>query len=65
MLAAQAGSRGLSLESEIARMVERDEVTRLGRPEDVAGVVAFLLSPEGEWFQGAVLDIDGGRTKGL
>jgi 3-oxoacyl-[acyl-carrier protein] reductase len=65
MLAARAESRGLSLENEIARMVERDEVTRLGRPEDVAGVVAFLLSPEGEWFQGAVLDVDGGRTKGL
>jgi len=65
MLAARAESRGLSLENEIAQMVERDEVTRLGRPEDVANVVAFLLSPEGEWFQGAILDIDGGRTKAL
>ena len=48
-----------------AGMVRRDHVTRLGTPEDVAGVVAFLLSPAGEWLQGAVIDVDGGRTKGL
>lgn len=65
MLAARAAGRGHSLEAEIAQMAERDEVTRLGRPQDVAGVVAFLLSPEGEWFQGAILDVDGGRTKAL
>jgi 3-oxoacyl-[acyl-carrier protein] reductase len=46
-------------------MVRRDHVTRLGTPEDVASVVAFLLSPGGEWLQGAVIDADGGRTKGL
>jgi hypothetical protein len=30
-----------------------------------AGVVAFLLSPGGEWLQDAIIDVDGGRTKGL
>ena len=30
-----------------------------------AALLAFLLSPGGEWLQGAIIDVDGGRTKGL
>jgi len=33
---------------------------RFGRPEDVAPVVAFLLSDEARWFRGANLSPDGG-----
>ena len=35
---------------------------RLGRPEDVAGLVAFLVSSEGEWINGQIVSIDGGMT---
>lgn len=65
MLTARAEAEGRTFEETVAGMVRRDHVTRLGRPQDVAGVVAFLLSPDGEWLQGAVIDVDGGRTKGL
>lgn len=33
---------------------------RLGRPADVADVVAFLVSPRGRWITGQVLSADGG-----
>ena len=33
---------------------------RLGRPADVAAVVAFLVSPEGRWVSGQLLHSDGG-----
>jgi 3-oxoacyl-[acyl-carrier protein] reductase len=33
---------------------------RLGRPEDIAGVVAWLLSPDSAWVTGQVIDAEGG-----
>jgi NAD(P)-dependent dehydrogenase (short-subunit alcohol dehydrogenase family) len=36
--------------------------TRLGRPDDIAAAVAFLLSDDGEWINGQVLNVDGGTT---
>jgi 3-oxoacyl-[acyl-carrier protein] reductase len=37
---------------------------RVGRPHDIANAVAFLASEEADWIHGAVLDVDGGQTKG-
>ncbi|TDK27952.1 SDR family oxidoreductase [Arthrobacter crusticola] len=33
---------------------------RLGTPADIAGVVSFLISPEGRWITGQLLFADGG-----
>jgi NAD(P)-dependent dehydrogenase (short-subunit alcohol dehydrogenase family) len=34
---------------------------RLGEPEDLAGVAAMLLGPEGRFLTGQVIHVDGGR----
>jgi NAD(P)-dependent dehydrogenase (short-subunit alcohol dehydrogenase family) len=38
----------------------RTPAGRLGQPEDLAGVVAFLSSPESEWVRGQTIIADGG-----
>ncbi|MQY21605.1 SDR family NAD(P)-dependent oxidoreductase [Nocardia macrotermitis] len=46
---------------ELQRMfVSAARTTRLGRPDDLAGVVAFLLSDEAEWINGQMWFIGGG-----
>src|SRR5437879_1424410 len=38
-------------------------VTRFGTPEDIAGLIAFMVSPRGRWLHGATIDMDGGEVK--
>jgi len=35
---------------------------RCGRPADIAHVVCFLASKEGEWVNGKIIGIDGGAA---
>lgn len=35
---------------------------RLGRPADIASMVAMLMSDDGDWINGQVLSVDGGIT---
>lgn len=45
-----------------AGALRRIRGTRVGDPEDIAALVAFLLSEEGEWINGQVVNIDGGTV---
>lgn len=51
------GWAGPNAERVIARMFPSG---RWGRPEDVANLVAFLVSDEGGWITGQVIDSEGG-----
>jgi NAD(P)-dependent dehydrogenase (short-subunit alcohol dehydrogenase family) len=43
-----------------AAALKRMRSTRVGDPEDVAALVTFLLSSEGGWINGQVVNVDGG-----
>ena len=36
---------------------------RIGKPHDVAKVVAFLASPDADWITGQVINVEGGFTR--
>jgi NAD(P)-dependent dehydrogenase (short-subunit alcohol dehydrogenase family) len=45
-----------------AGALKRIRGTRVGATEDIAALVAFLLSDEGAWINGQVVNIDGGTV---
>jgi 3-oxoacyl-[acyl-carrier protein] reductase len=40
-------------------------VMRFGTPEDIGGLIAFMVSPRGRWLHGATIDMDGGEVKAM
>jgi NAD(P)-dependent dehydrogenase (short-subunit alcohol dehydrogenase family) len=45
-----------------AKLIAQVPVGRLGKPEDIAGLVAFLVSSHGDYICGQSILLDGGRT---
>lgn len=54
---AKAGVDGL-----LSRFLRHTKSWRLGDPDDIAAMVAHLLSDEGEWINGQVISVDGGTV---
>ncbi len=46
----------------IERLAKMNPLERLGTPEDIAAVVAFLVGPDGGWINGQVLRANGGMV---
>jgi 3-oxoacyl-[acyl-carrier protein] reductase len=46
----------------LGQMTERVPLRRLGTPEDIANVYAFLASDEASYINGAVIEVSGGLT---
>jgi NAD(P)-dependent dehydrogenase (short-subunit alcohol dehydrogenase family) len=63
LLESEAAQHGGNIDAAIDQLVRKANVVRLGEPEDVANLAAFILSPQSRLLQGALIDLDGGQTK--
>lgn len=49
-------------DEELIKRMESAYPMGMGKPEDIAGVVKFLLSEESKWITGQQITVDGGRS---
>ena len=49
-------------DEEVERLAKIPPLERLGTPDDIARVVAFLTGPEGHWVNGQILRANGGMV---
>jgi NAD(P)-dependent dehydrogenase (short-subunit alcohol dehydrogenase family) len=50
----------LNSDQKMEANAERHPLKRVGKPEDVSAMAAFLLSPKTSWITGQILSVDGG-----
>jgi NAD(P)-dependent dehydrogenase (short-subunit alcohol dehydrogenase family) len=62
-LNALAKERGLDPEAAEREYVKNAAIARIGEPEDIAALVAFMAGPDGKMLHGALIDVDAGATK--
>ncbi|HEY2021767.1 SDR family oxidoreductase [Paraburkholderia sp.] len=53
----------MSVEEATAKFPAEAGITRYGTPEDIAGLIAFIVSPAARWMTGSALRMDGGEVK--
>ena len=60
-----APAHGMSVEEATARFPQQAGITRYGEAEDIAELMAFLVSPGAKWMTGSAVRMDGGEVKSI
>lgn len=60
-----APAHNMTVEEAILKFPEEAGISRYGEPEEIAALMAFMVSPEARWMTGSSLRMDGGEVKGI
>jgi 3-oxoacyl-[acyl-carrier protein] reductase len=60
-----APAHNMSFEEAVKKFPEEVGIARFGKPEEIAGLMAFMVSPAAKWMTGASVRMDGGEVKGV
>ncbi|HTU33437.1 MAG TPA: SDR family oxidoreductase [Candidatus Acidoferrum sp.] len=60
-----APAHNMTVEEAIRKFPEEAGISRFGKPEEIADLLAFLVSPAAKWLTGASVRMDGGEIKGI
>ena len=58
-----APAHNLTVEEAINKFPEQAGIARLGKPEEIADLMAYLVSPAAKWMTGSSVRMDGGEIK--
>lgn len=60
-----AAAHNLTVEEATKKFPEEVGISRYGRPEEIAELLAFMVSPMAKWMTGTSVRMDGGEVKGV
>ena len=65
MLERAAASKKITLEDAKQQFLKQAGIARFGETEEIADLMAFIVSPAARWMTGTVLRMDGGEVKSV
>ena len=60
-----ASEHGVSVEDALKQFPEKVGIARYGTPEEIADLMAYMVSPAAKWMTGTSVRMDGGEIKGI
>ena len=60
-----APAHKMSVEEAMKKFPEEAGIRRYGQPEEIAELLAFMVSPAAKWMTGTSVRMDGGEVKGI
>jgi len=60
-----APAHNMTVEEAVRKFPEEAGIARFGKPEEIAELMAFMVSPTAKWMTGASVRMDGGEVKSI